>query len=291
EREKLVGELRKEARLERPAPEAPPAPATTKKVEPEKKPAPEKKEEPQKKAEPDRRTELEKRTESLTGFQQLLAARVRVLDERDDRPRDLRRALNDLQKKASAHNTTLAEVRQLALQLGAAASDLKKRVGMGELPGDRVPNGVTEALRVELRTRLDADAAGALATLTQVAPESEQLRRRDPEGDALKAVIKELFAVVGERLDLLADVKKLTAEYRREKKDRPASEVKRLDQVAADRQSADGSNLDLVLGIGSSKTAKTLEELLEAYYQELAEIEDKEENPRTQKEKNGPPVV
>ena len=101
----------------------------------------------------------------------------------------------------------------------------------------------------------------------------------------MKAAIRELLALVGRRLDLLADLKKLGAEYRRDRKDRPASELKRLEQLAADRQSDDGATLDVLLAIDSSRSAKTLEELLEAYYHELVELEDRGVNLKDQKEK------
>jgi small-conductance mechanosensitive channel len=280
ERLKIAGELRKEAGLDRAAPEAAPtAPAEPKKAEETRKAGPEKK------PEPDRRTELEKTTESLAGLQQLLAARDRVQAEREDRTRDLLAALDELEKKGTACNATLAEARQLALRLTAAGSDLKKRVGKGELAGDRIPDGVTDALRGELRTRLDADAAGVLTTLAQVGQEREKLRRPDADADALRTATGELLALVGQRLDLLADLKKLTAEFQRDRKDRPRSEVKRLDQRAADRQSADRTAADRLLGIDGSKAARSLEELLETCYQELIEIEDRDENLKRQKEK------
>jgi small-conductance mechanosensitive channel len=280
ERLKIAGELRKEAGLDRPAPDAPPAPpADPKQVEGEPRAGPEKK------PEPDGRTEREKMTDALAGFQQLLAARVRVLDEREERTRELLAALEALEKEASAQNGTLGEARQLALQLTAAATGLKKRVGKGELPGNQVPDGVTDALRVELPAKLDADAGGVLATLAQVEQEREKLRRPDPDADVLKAATRELLALVGRRLDLLADLTKLTAEYRREKNQRPPSEVKRLDQAAADRQLADRTFAEWLLGIDSSQAAKGLGELLEAYYQELVEIEDKAGNLKNQKDK------
>jgi small-conductance mechanosensitive channel len=96
---------------------------------------------------------------------------------------------------------------------------------------------------------------------------------------------RELQTVVGRRLDLLADLKRLAADYRREKSARLPSEVKRLEQRAADRQSDEASGWDTLLGIDSSKTAKNLAELLESYYLELIEIEDKEENLKKQRGK------
>jgi small-conductance mechanosensitive channel len=144
---------------------------------------------------------------------------------------------------------------------------------------------VTDALRLELRTRLDADEAGVLTALAQVEQDREKLRRPDADADSLKAATKELLTLVGQRLDLLADLKKLTAECRREKKDLSPSEIKRLEQRAADRRSADRTPADRLLGLDTSKAARTLDELMDSYYQELVEIEDKDDNLNKQKEK------
>jgi small-conductance mechanosensitive channel len=277
ERLKIAGELRKEAGLDRAAPDTPSAPP----VDP-KKAAADKPAEAEKKPEADKRTELDKATDVLTGFQQLLAARVRVLDEREEKTRELLAALDDLEKAAGAYSAALAEARRLALELTAAATDLKKRVGKGELRGDEIPDGVTDALRIERRTQLDADAAGVLTALAQAEQEREKLRRPDADADALKAVTKDLLTLVGKRLDLLADLKKLTAEYHRDRKDRPPSELKRLDQLAADRQSSDATMTDRLLRIDGSQSSRALEELLGAYYRELIEIEEKDDNLRKQ---------
>jgi small-conductance mechanosensitive channel len=279
ERLKIAGELRKEAGLDRAAPNGPAAPPPD-----PKKPAADKPAEAEKKAEADKRTEVEKATDVLTGFQQLLAARARVLDEREEKTRDLLAALDDLEKKAGAYGAALAESRRLSLELTAAASDLKKRVGKGELPGDKIPDGVTDALRAERRAQFDADAAGVLTALAQIEQEREKLRRPDPDADAFKAVTKDLLALVGRRLDLLADLKKLMADYQRDKKDRPPSEVKRLERLAADRQSSDATTADRLLAIDGSQSAKALDELLGSYYRELIEIEEKDDNLKRQKD-------
>jgi small-conductance mechanosensitive channel len=279
ERLKIAGELRKEAGLDHAVPDAPGAPPAD-----PKKGATDKSAEPEKKPEADRRTELEKAADVLAGFQQLLAARVRVLDEREEKTRDLLAALDDLEKKAGDYSTALAEARRHALELTASATDLKKRVGKGELPGDKIPDGVTDALRVERRAQLDADATGVLTALAQVEQERERLCRPDADADALKTVTKDLLTLVGRRLDLLADLKKLTHDYQRDKKDRPSSELKRLDQLAADRQLSDATTADRLLGIDGSQSSRALEELLGAYYRELVEIEEKDDNLKKQKD-------
>jgi small-conductance mechanosensitive channel len=221
---------------------------------------------------------LEKVADRLYAFQQLLAGRVRVLDERQAKKKELVTALDELAQRAAAHTKALAEARLLALRLNATAVDLKKRFGKGELPGEKVPDGVTEALRLEQRSKLDATATSVLNALNQLQQDRDQLLRPNPTADALTAATKELLTTVGRRLDLLADLRRLASDYRREKSARPPSEVKRLEQRAAERQDEESSRWDILLGIDSSKAARSLSELLETYYRELIEIEDKEES-------------
>src|SRR5262249_13065241 len=136
EKQKLIGELRKEAGLER-------ATAGTQPTLPAGDP---KKPDFMGKPVADTRAELAKASDQLFAFQQLLAGRVRVLDERETRKNDLRAALDELEKVAVAYSKTLAGARLLALQLSATAVDLKKRLGKGDVSGDVIPPGVTEAL-------------------------------------------------------------------------------------------------------------------------------------------------
>jgi hypothetical protein len=281
ERQRLLAELRKEAGLDRTAP-APAAPPVEPKKSDEKK-SDEKKSDGRK---PDER-EKEKKPEpapvervlvQLTAFQQQLAARARVLDEREEKGKVLLAALDDLDARAAAHAKALADARLAALRLNAAAVDVKKRVGRAELEAAKIPDGVTESLAVEGRKKLDADSAAVLNALSQARQERDELRKPDPQADALKAMTKELLTLVGRRIDLLNDLRKLTADYKVVVKDRPASERKRLDQTASDRMDRDAGRWDWLLSVDRSKPATNLAELLETYYREVVEIEDKDEN-------------
>jgi small-conductance mechanosensitive channel len=275
EKRKLLAELWKEAGLERAA--RAPAPAASA--------GNPKKAEPAPKAKPDTRTELAKAADPLLAFQQLLAGRLRVLEERKAKKKDLLAAQKQVKEKATAYAKTLAGARLLALELNAAAVELKKRLGKGELPADRVPEGITDALRLETRTRLERTAASVLNALNQLQEDQAKLLRREPDAEALTAATKELLTVVGRRLDRLAELERLAADYKRAKSARPPSEVKRLEQRAAERQSGESSAWDTLLGIDSSKAAQNLAGLLESYYRELIEIEEKEENLKKQREK------
>jgi small-conductance mechanosensitive channel len=292
ERQKLLGELWKEAGLERAAPSPLPlAPGGGEGKSAAASPPPgegaggPKKTDPARAPETDTRTELEKAAGRLLAFQQLLAGRVRVLDERAAKKKELLAALDELEKKATAYAKALADARLLALQSNATATELKKRLGKGELAGDAIPDGVTDALRLEQRAKLEATATTILGARNQRQQDRDRLLRPDPGGEALAAATRELLAVVGRRLDLLADLKRLAAENAREQSARPPSEMKRQEQLAAERQDAESSAWDAVLGIDSSKTAKDLSDLLGTYYRELIDVEEKEENLKKQREK------
>jgi small-conductance mechanosensitive channel len=278
EKQNLMAELRKEAGLERAS-----RPARNGSQTP-----PEgnrKKTNPDKKTKPDTRPELEHVADSLLTFQQHLAGRVRVREERVVKKKDLLAAQGTLKKRATAYAKTLVAARLLALELNAAAVDLKKRLGKGDLSGDNIPEGITDALRLETRTKLDASATSVLNGLQQLQQDQAQLLRPDPDEEALTAASKELLTLVGRRLDLLADLRRLAADYKKEKAARSPSEIKRLEQRAAERQHDESSAWDTLLGIDSSKTATNLSELLESYYRELIEIEEGEDNLKKQREK------
>jgi small-conductance mechanosensitive channel len=285
ERQKLLAELRKEAGLDRTAPAVAPAtPTAEPKKTDEKKPEEKKTDEKEKKAEPPP-APLERVLTRLTAFQQQLAARARVLDEREEKAKVLLATLDDLDARAAAHSKTLADTRLAALRLNAAGVDIKKRVGRTELEAAKIPDGVTESLAVEGRKKLDADSAAVLNALSQARQDRDTLRKPDPQADALRAMTKELLTLVGRRIDLLNDLKKLTADYKVAVKDRPPSEQKRLAQTAAERMDRDAGRWDWLLSVDRSKHATNLAELLETYYREVVEIEDKDENLTKQKAK------
>jgi small-conductance mechanosensitive channel len=280
EKQKLLAELRKEAGLERSAkgqtpPAEPPKPDMGKKPEPEKK------------AEPDRRTELEKVAGELSGFQQGLAGRLEGRDERQAKKQELLAALKGLEDAAGLLAKTLGEARLLALEWHATAGEIKTRVGKGELAPDKSPEDLTNSLRGELRGRLDATATAVLQVLGQTQQERGKASRPDPSEEALSGLAREVLELVGKRTDLLAGVKRLAAESKRDRKDLPPSEQKRLERVVAERLDDESSGWDVLLGVASSKSDRALSELLESYYRELVEIEEKEANLKKQRENLG----
>src|SRR5262249_1586497 len=101
--------------------------------------------------------------------------------------------------------------------------------------------------------------------------------------DTSKAQIRELLALVGKRADRLTDLKRLAADYARPRAERPQTEIKRLDQLAADRLTEETSQWGRALAVDASPAAKNLAKLLESYYRELIDLEEKEENLKKQR--------
>ncbi|MFI5380345.1 MAG: mechanosensitive ion channel domain-containing protein [Tepidisphaerales bacterium] len=283
EKSKILGELRKEAGLERALPA--PVPGAAGKAESAAKPVEDAERKPgpqEKKPEP---TEMEKATASLQSFQQLVSGRLRVLEERDRVGKDLLAAIAAMEKVNGGYGKALADARQGAMQLHTTAIDLKKRVGRGEISSDKAPAELTQALRPELLAKLDSDAAALFTTESQFKQQKDAMQKPESAVDAGKALTKEMLGLVGQRLDLLADLRHLDAAYRITAKDRDPGETKRLEQEAAERQDGESGRFDALLAIDTSKRGKALAELLESDYRGLIELELKEDNLRQQREK------
>lgn len=278
EKQRLLDELKKHAGLDR----APPGGTTgmsagmeamMKEMAP--KPTPQPKEtDPKDKGkvkEPEKADPL-----SVQGFQEVLAGRVRVAEEQGQVDAELRKALAGLEKAGEAHAADLGAVRELALRRYAAAVDLKKRLGRGELKADDVPDGVPAALRRDDLTKLDAAAAALVAAQARTRQEAEALGKVDANVAALDAVLKETLTLASQRLDLLAELQRLDREYQRDRKDRPEADEKRLDQAALDRERDEDSWLETFLRVDGSAPAKARSEVLHGYYREAVGLEEQQ---------------
>jgi small-conductance mechanosensitive channel len=230
---------------------------------------------------------LEEGARRLVVAQQYLAARVRATDERAEKTAALVAALDELEKKALAYATTLDVARRTAAQLAATAAEIERRVGRGDLDLDRdkVPDGVVEAATATgARAKLDEDVNAVRTALANLRAERDALRKPDTEADNLKALTAAVLGHVTERIDLLTDLKKLAADYATARKDRPESEQRRLDQRAAERMAKESAPWDRFLALDHSKSATDASELLSAYYKELIDLDERDENLKRQKE-------
>ncbi len=113
------------------------------------------------------------------------------------------------------------------------------------------------------------------------------LGKADPATEAGKTLTKEVLTLVGQRLDLIDDLKELDAEYDRPRASRPPSVVKHMEQEASEWLARDSSAWDFLLSVDSSGPAKNLTEILETDYNELVELSEKEANLRKRDETAG----
>ncbi|HEY1186516.1 MAG TPA: mechanosensitive ion channel domain-containing protein [Gemmata sp.] len=223
---------------------------------------------------------LAQAAEKLTVSQQYLAARLRTADESADKTKSLVAALDELEKKAVALSTTLEDARRAITQLGILATEVGRRVALGDLDPAQAPDASVSANR----DTLAADAARVTKALADLRQEREALRKPDPDADNIKALTTQLLARVTERLALLNELKKLAAGAATAHKDRPEAEQKRLELRAAERLAREAPEWDRALALDRSKPALDAADLLAAYYRELTETEERAENLARQKD-------
>src|SRR5262249_7205201 len=197
---------------------------------------------------------------SLQGFHQLLAARVRIGREQQAKDAELLAALGELEKAAEALSVALNESHELTYRRYAAASDLKKRVGRGELKSDEAPAELTQALNGDDLNALEAEAAALVVVKAETRKDADTKGKADPARRALDAGLEEALGLASQRLALLLDLARLEREQQREKKDLPESEVARIKQEANERMAKESSWLETLAGVDSSPSAKALVE-------------------------------
>jgi hypothetical protein len=232
EKQKILGDLRKLAGLERKTSTLSPSALTksatkeegssdgkpTEKPERKKdqeKPSPEKERKPETDRGQQSSAEEQKVTDSLRSFQQLLAARSRNQEEQISRKKELSTALEQLGQKAEAYGKSLATARGLAQELYSAAIDLKKRVGRDELAGKGIPEGITQALRGAQVGQFDKELATVLNLQSSTRQERADLEKVDPTMEQGGKLRTEVNSLVGTRLDALGALKRLDERYQR----------------------------------------------------------------------------
>ncbi|MBP3957753.1 mechanosensitive ion channel [Gemmata sp. G18] len=223
---------------------------------------------------------LERTARRLAGVQQHLAARVRNLDEREEKVNALVSALDELEKRAVAYLATLDDVRRLVAQVTALATETERRVGRGDLDAAKVSGGFDGGDRAPF----DIEARAVALAISQLRQEREQLRKPDPETENIKSLTTHLLARVNERLNLLVDLKKLAGDYATARKDRPEAEQKRLDQRTTERVNKDTGEWDWLLAFDRSKAGADAAELLTADYRELIDHDERADILKRQKE-------
>lgn len=263
---------------------------------------------------PEAATELRKteRETPLDDYHNLLTTRLRVREDRISTRQRLQTLLESQLKALDVLQDSITETRLQALNRYSAASELHKRIAAGQIQEKKTPEDLDEALQQDFLLQLESETIGLsrvaadlrsrVSEATEPAP-SETLIQRLTEfrqrlrrqGRAVKTEAsgpgqddqvrmsdpRETFAraenLVARRIDLIRAILDDEDTYATIPDGMTDLERKTLQQKANRKAAEDESLLSMLLGVDVSDESKNLTELIEGYYFELAEIEEKRE--------------
>lgn len=211
-------------------------------------------------------------------YQNLLATRERIIQERETQQTKLKGALGDFKHKIEDYEKLLSESDILLQQHYANAIELKKRIGRGRLTEEAIPEGITAALDVKRIETLEANMADLIHQAAEVQQRIDSLSQPGENLKQIRTALEETIGSVGKRLDVARDLEKLQQDIQRTAADRSKVEAASLAQTAARRQEAGDSREEWLWAFVPSEGADEVTDLLKIYYQELIELESKRAN-------------
>ncbi len=221
-------------------------------------------------------------TQETEQYQNLLSTHSRILQEREKQRDNLKGATAAFDRQIQAYIKALNETNQHVQQQYANAVELKKRIGRQQLQGNAIPDGITEALNRARVDKLEADIAALASQHVNVKQKIDALSEPDKHLQKLRLSLDETITAVGKRLDLLKDLEVLQRDYRRSRQDFSEVERTSLAQAASHRAEATGSREEAALEFVPSAAADAVTDTLKVYYQELIELETKQDNLQSQ---------
>ncbi|MDM8566416.1 mechanosensitive ion channel [Candidatus Halobeggiatoa sp. HSG11] len=218
-------------------------------------------------------------------YQDLLSNRTRIIDEQQKQRIKLLRALNTLYQKITQYVDMLSKISQIASQRYANAVELKKRLGRGELDNDTIPDNITGALKTDIVSQFGNETTKIINYQVQIQQQIFNLSKQDEIFRGTQALLSLMQNIVGRRIDLIAEQKKLDQELKREISTLSNTKLKALEQAANRRMESEYYVTEFLLSFIPSERADNLVELMQAYYLELMELQNKYKSLRTQKKK------
>ncbi|NEX18363.1 MAG: hypothetical protein C1943_17600 [Halochromatium sp.] len=212
----------------------------------------------------------------LKAFQNLLSTRQQNEVAREEDRIQLAEVLSALEKAQTAVIDTLSDIHRLSLQQFATAVELKKQLGRGDLVPEQAPEGLIDALAKAPIDELEQELKELLNRRSHVRLRLARLSVEDPARLERKELAEQLQSLVGQRLDLLADMQRLEDQRLQEQDRLTEGERQRLEQQAENRMHAGSGLLESALSFLPSERAAELTELLRSHYQELVLVESKQ---------------
>ncbi len=215
-------------------------------------------------------------------YQNLLATRERIIQEREEQQGNLKEALNEYKLKIEEYEKHLSEEDGLLQQQYRNAIELKKRIGLGQLADDAIPEGITDALNSKRIESLEKDMAALLHDADAVQQQADNLDGPDENLEEIRTSLETTITAVGKRLDMASDLEKLQKSIQRTAADRSKVEVATLEQNATRRLRADESREEQIFAYVPSEQADEMTDLLKVYCQELLDLESQRANLQSQ---------
>ncbi|MCF7977898.1 MAG: mechanosensitive ion channel [Chromatiaceae bacterium] len=221
----------------------------------------------------------------LKAFQNLLSTRQQNGQARQEDRTQLIEVLNALEKAQAEFIDALSEIHRLSLQQYATAVELKKQLGRGDLAPEQAPEGLIGALAKAPIEALEAELKELINRRSHVRLRLSRLAAEDPAQTERDELAETLQSLVGQRLDLLADIQRLEDERTTDQEQLTEGERQRLEQQAENRMRTGSGFLESALGFLPSERAEELTELMRSHYQELVMVESKQALLATEQEK------
>lgn len=227
----------------------------------------------------DVKTERKKETHfELEKFQSLLSNHIRVIDERLKLETDMLNALYVLNQRLDEYASALKDMEKAAKQHHANAIELKKRIGLKQLNDDQVPDGITEALKKDRIKALGDEMAELLNHQTNIQRTIAVYKQPNEIARQKHAILEETFKLIGQKIDKLQQEKKLGNKSDEKQAEMTETDVKALEQNAIRLLSSDEAFFEKIIGLVPSERAKNLTSILQSYYQEIIQLEEKQKN-------------
>lgn len=219
---------------------------------------------------------------SLVDFQKNISGRVLVIQEQDAQRKVLLEVGSQLLGRLESRLQDVSSALDLAFRIHAIASELKRRIGRGELDGNSVPDGIGEASNPEFFQELDREESQLKDQVNRVREELTNLNEQDKGRVEIQNLFVNIQSNVGTRTNIQEDVARLAKEQARARSELSDGELKTLEQRAKRRLQAEIPSSEW---FDTSDEAKDLAELLETFYIDLLELEEQYALVEQQKEK------
>jgi len=222
---------------------------------------------------------------AVVTYQSQLSSWLHITDEKSKQQADILNLLNKLDAQQIAYLAILDEVYQLNQQQQATAIEVKRRVGKDELKGEEIPDGITDALKREHLAELKTER---ILIRDQQLEAQDNIARFGQKDESLPNVYKLLGnteMLTGKLLDALQQARKLAQIFLLDQKELGSIEQKILEQSASRRIKTENNIAEFFFGFFESSEISILTEILQGYYLELIEIENKQQLLVSQQEK------